>query len=138
MNTTTIKRNIVLFPNYCKWIGTALIVLSAIIFILQTQTNFLAFDVEYSIPLTLLIGGLALVNFSKEKVEDERIRKIRYRTLAYSFYTMVAWVFIGRIINSIFESTLEFYNSATALLILILTTNFMSFSANKDLDLDEE
>ena len=85
MNTTTIKRNIVLFPNYGKWIGTALIVLSAIIFILQTQTNFLAFDVEYSIPLTLFIGGLALVNFSKEKIEDERIRKIRYRTLAYSF-----------------------------------------------------
>ena len=90
------------------------------------------------IKLRILKASTGKIIVSKEKVEDERIRKIRYRTLAYSFYTMVAWVFIGRIINSIFESTLEFYNSATALLILILTTNFMSFSANKDLDLDEE
>ena len=139
MSLTSVKRPVYLLPNYFKWIGAAVIFSAVIVFIFQTQyENFLSFDEDYGVPTTLLLGGLAFVNFAQEKTEDERIRRIRYRTWAYSFYLFVGYVFFGRIFNMLFESPLEFYNSATALSITILLMNLAFFEGYKYSDINEE
>src|SRR5690606_27278692 len=138
MSREPIKRKLYLLPNYFKRMGIAIIILASFTFILQTQTQFLSADQDFEIPLTLLLVGLTLVSFSKEKVEDERIRNIRYRTWAYSFYSIIGYVVFGRILNYFLESPLEFYNSATAILIVILTLNVAYFSTYKEIDYDEE
>ncbi len=139
MSFTPVKRPVYLLPNYFKWVGAAVVISAVIVFIFQTQyENLLSFDEDYGVPTMLLLGGLALVNFAQEKKEDERIRRIRYRTWAYSFYLFVGYVFFGRIYNMFFESTLQFYNSATALSITILLMNLAFFEGNKYNDNIEE
>ncbi len=100
--------------------------------------NFLAFDEDYNSITTLLLIGLALITFSKEKLEDERIRRIRYKTFSYSFLTLVGFVITGRIMNQLFDFVLEFYNSSTALLFTILLLNLAYFEGNKEFGDAEE
>ena len=138
MSLTPVKRPVYLLPNYFKWIGTGILVIAVVVFIVQTQSQFLSSDEDYGIPATLILAGLALINFAKEKIEDERIRKIRYRTWAYSFYTIIGWVLFGRILNFFLDSPLEYYNSATSILISILMLNLAIFTGNKEIDVDEE
>ncbi|QFG52906.1 hypothetical protein [Chryseobacterium sp.] len=79
-----------------------------------------------------------MINISKEKIEDERIKKIRYRTWAYSLQSIIGLVVFGRILNSFLEEPLEYFNSSSALLIVILTLNLIYFSTYKELDYDKE
>lgn len=138
MSTQFIKRDVYLLPNSFKMVGVTVILLSVAVFILQTQGYFPDTEHDFRIAVTLLLTGLAMINISKEKIEDERIKKIRYRTWAYSFYSIIGYVVFGRILNYFLESPLEFYNSATAILIVILTLNVAYFSTYKEIDYDEE
>lgn len=136
-NEKRIKRSVYLFPNYFKKIGVLLILLSIIIFVVETQEIYFLFDEEYSLPIIFLLIGLALINFSKEKKEDERVRRIRYVTWSYSFYLIIFWVILGKIFSFAFDSV-QLYNSSVSLLLLILTMNILFFEANKEMDVDEE
>ncbi len=139
MKEKVVKRTVKLLPNYCKRIGLFLIVAAVVIFLLQTQLDhFLTHDEDYSIAGTLLLTGLALLNFSKEKVEDERIRKIRYKTLSYSFMTLVGFVIFGRILNQLIGFDFTYYSSSSAVLFTILLLNLAYFEANKEFDDAEE
>lgn len=139
MNDQIVKRAVKLLPNYCKKIGLGLIGGAVMIFLLQTQVdNFLAHDDEYGIVTTLILTGLGIINFSKEKVEDERIRKIRYKTLSYSFMSLAGFVIFGRILNQVFASNFTYYSSSSAVLFTILLLNLCFFEANKEFDDAEE
>lgn len=138
MSNKRVWTHVYLLPNYFKPIGITVIIFAAVIFVLQTQTQLLTSDQDFKIPVTLLLIGLTLLNFSKEKVEDERIKFIRYRTWAYSFYIIIGYVVFGRILNYFLEDPLEFYNSPTAILIVNLTLNLVYFSTYKEIDYDEE
>lgn len=137
-NEKRIKRSVYLFPNYFKKIGVVLLVFAIGLFIVQTQTNFLAFDKDYQIVTTTILAALGLINFAKEKFEDERIRKIRYVTWSYSFYGIITTVLLGRIFYIFFNSAIEYYNSSVAVLITYLLLNIAFFEANKQMDVDEE
>ncbi len=128
------KTKIYLFPNYCKIIGAGIFISAIILFIFQTQTQILNFDHEYEIVKILLLIGLFLFNFSKEKVEDERLIRIRLMTWAYSFYIVAFTVLFGRIFNLFLDDDLQYYNSATALLITYLLVNIVIFIRYKELD----
>ena len=129
------KTKIYLFPNYCKIIGAGIFISAILLFIIQTQI--LNFDDEYEIVKILLLGGLFLFNFSKEKIEDERLIRIRLMAWAYSFYIVAFTVVAGRIFNFFLDEDLQFYNSATALLITYLLANIVIFIRYRELDVVE-
>ncbi|MBF6611140.1 MAG: hypothetical protein ITF99_08385 [Chryseobacterium sp.] len=131
------KTKIYLFPNYCKIIGAGIFISAILLFIIQTQTQILSFDDEYEIVKILLLGGLFLFNFSKEKIEDERLIRIRLMAWAYSFYIVAFTVVAGRIFNFFLDEDLQFYNSATALLITYLSANIVIFIRYRELDVVE-
>ncbi len=93
MNNKRVLTHVYLLPNYFKPFGITVIIFAAVIFILQTQTQFLSSDQDFKIPVTLLLIGLTLLNFSKEKVEDERINFIRYRTCPILFISLLAMLY---------------------------------------------
>ncbi|MDF0719594.1 hypothetical protein P0M11_06220 [Kaistella sp. PBT33-4] len=138
MSTQFIKRDVYLLPNGFKMVGVAVILLSLALFILQTQGWFPDTDHDFRIAVTLLLTGLALINISKEKIEDERIKKIRYRTWAYSLQSIIGLVVFGRILNSFLEEPLEYFNSSSAILIVTLLLNLIYFATSKEVDYDKE
>ncbi len=127
-----------MLPNSFKMVGVAVILLSMAVFILQTQGYFPDIEHDFRIAVTLLLTGLALINISKEKIEDERIKKIRSRTWAYSFQSIIGLVVFGRILNSFLEEPLEYFNSTSAILIVTLLLNLIYFATSKEVDYDKE
>ncbi len=138
MSTEFIRREVYLLPNGFKIVGVALILSSVAVFIFQTQGFFPDTDHDVRIAVTLLLTGLAFINISKEKIEDERIKKIRYKTWSYTLQSIIGLVVGGRILNSFLEEPLEYFNSSSALLIVTLLLNLIYFATSKELEYDPE
>lgn len=93
-----------LLPNYFKKIGLVVAILPIILFIILRLTNILLGDnVEYyrDIMMNTILLGMFLIAFSKEKVEDEMIRSIRYKAFASALVFGVAFTLIQAPINLI-------------------------------------
>jgi len=87
-------------PNYFKkigWIGFV------VIFLILLSTNFFEGDLEIlkSILKMVSLVFLLIVVFSREKVEDEMIQKIRAQSYSFAFLGGVLYTLIQPIINYI-------------------------------------
>ena len=146
-----------LLPYLCKRIGWWLTIpsLIAMLLILHYDISFpfldyqvdgkLSFDKGFLFNLELnnftdeifsllLIGGLFMVAFSKEKVEDERIRHLRLESLLWAMLVNTVFLAFSIIFfyNDLFVWILA-YNIATPLVLFILRFNAQMYSERRKL-----
>jgi hypothetical protein len=89
------------------------------------------------LSFSLIIGGL-LVGFSKLKVEDEMISKIRYESLVWATYLNYGLFLLFTIfIYGISFLNVLFYNTFTLLLFFIIRFHYMIYKLNKSNQDDE-
>lgn len=129
---------VILLPNYFKIIGSIILILSVVTFFVQTQSGLLSFDEDFEIPVTGLLIGAFILNIAKEKVEDERVHRLRLLTWAQSFYYLCFLVISGKVFNFFLTQELEFFNSGIALATTVLLSNLLNFARNKSTDGFEE
>jgi hypothetical protein len=68
-----------LFPYWCKFLGYALLLADIPLFIINEDTFFKTI-------LSFTIAGLLLAGFSRERIEDEQISKLRLESLQWAIY----------------------------------------------------
>ena len=85
----------------------------------------------------IIVGGL-LVSFSKLKVEDEFIAKIRYESLVWATYLNYGLIlFFTLFVYGLSYINVLFYNTFTLLLFFIVRFHFMIYKLNKSGSDDE-
>lgn len=79
-----------------------------------------------------LLAGLILTAFSKEKIEDEWVAKVRLESLLWSVYVNTGLVLLAILFlyNDAFLSAM-IYNLFTTLIFFIIRFNFMIWSENR-------
>ena len=87
-----------LFPYWCKFLGIALVLVHVPVMHLSKELGF-----DFSVPVgseglfngrhlffmlttLLMLTGLVLIAFSKEKIEDEQINQLRQDSLQWAIY----------------------------------------------------
>ncbi|MBN9383280.1 MAG: hypothetical protein J0H74_21170 [Chitinophagaceae bacterium] len=82
----------------------------------------------------LLIAGLLLIAFSREKVEDERIAELRLESLLWAVYVNFAWLIFSIIFfyNGLFLQIIT-YNICTPLILFIIRYNVVMYNERKNL-----
>jgi len=89
------------------------------------------------LSFTLIIGGL-LIGFSKLKVEDEYISKIRYESLVWATYLNYAlFLLFTLLVYGISFLNVLFYNTFTLLLFFIIRFHYKIYKLNKTNQDDE-
>ena len=150
---------VTLLPNRYKKYGIATLVagvpltmgLSFILLELGVITNARAFFESWSPALVYypIIVGLALLNFSEEKQEDEMVQSLRYKAfMSGVFYLVVAFLwlpFYSNIFTFLRDSSMGMPDIGGMLgaLMLLLIYTYASFKYNlyrarKALEADEE
>jgi hypothetical protein len=130
----------VLFFNYeCSWLDTKVLsIFPTQIFGKKEYFSIISVNLTNTIVGILFIIGCLLVGFSKEKVEDEYIAKIRLSSLLWAVFVNYILLLIAFV--SIYESsflTVMVYNMFTVLLIFILRFNYLLHKNIKSVS-DEE
>jgi hypothetical protein len=76
----------------------------------------------------LLIIGLLLIAFSRERVEDERITRLRMESLLWAVYVNFAWLIFSIIFfyNGLFADIMT-YNICTPLILFIARFNWVMY-----------
>ena len=82
----------------------------------------------------LLIVGLLLVAFSRERLEDERITKLRLESLLWAVYVNSALLIFSIIFfyNGLFLNVMA-YNICTPLILFIIRFNMVMYNERKNL-----
>src|ERR1700743_250096 len=87
-----------LFPYWCKYLGVACFVAHVPVVLFQKQLGFdfpgasestgifSSHHVFYVLTTLLMLTGLVLFAFSKEKIEDEQIAQLRMDSLQWAIY----------------------------------------------------
>ena len=148
-----------LFPNKFKTIGWVLFVPSVLITILISvfhintdeylNVNVLALFsdelfgkaqyfsiiknsiVDELLTISMIIGGI-LIGFSKLKVEDEMISKIRYESLVWATYLNYGLILLFTLfIYGTSYLNVLFHNMFTLLLFFIIRFHYMIYKLNK-------
>jgi len=84
------------------------------------------------ISILIIIGGL-LVGFTKEKIEDEFIHKLRHESLVWAI--IVNYIILLLTVIFIYEEnffTVLVYNMFTPLLFFIIRFNFLKLKSNSN------
>jgi len=101
------QQSLNLLPNYYKKVGvgiflfTLFIALPSAWFLKQSEPQLLS-AYKTLLPtlfMDLLIAGLGLYAFSKDKVEDELITLLRLESMAYAFLWVVFYVVLSPLIQ---------------------------------------
>lgn len=143
-----------LFPNHFKKIGLALVIpgilLGTIYFLYDPKPEFLELSIRTAtkkivetnlfdeiLGITLIIG-LIFLGFSKEKIEDELISKIRLESLVWATY----FNYLILMLTIILCYDMTFYwvmvfNMFTILLFFIVRFNWVLYKSKKQIR-DEE
>ncbi|MFD0990949.1 hypothetical protein ACFQ1R_12645 [Mariniflexile jejuense] len=134
-----------LLPNKYKKIGWVLFLTGIIIgvflqifdstediFNLDLINNFGFEFLDEIISILIIIGGL-LVGFSKEKIEDEFIHKLRHESLVWAI--LLNYIILFLTVIFIYEGnffTVLVYNMFTPLIFFIVRFNFLKLKSNSD------
>jgi uncharacterized membrane protein YbjE (DUF340 family) len=84
--------------------------------------------------IDLFIVGLALYAFSKDKIEDERILAIRYKSLAGALILSIIYCLVVSVLNVVMG---DFQLSGQELIIIALIIYILCFTFLKRLDNNE-
>lgn len=82
----------------------------------------------------VLIVGLLMIAFSREKEEDERTGKLRLESLLWAVYVNSAWMMFSIIFfyNSLFANIMT-YNICTPLILFIARYHFVMYKERRNL-----
>jgi len=82
----------------------------------------------------LLIAGLLMIAFSREKEEDERTGKLRLESLLWAVYVNSAWMMFAIIFfyDTLFANIMV-YNICTPLILFIARFNFVMYKERRTL-----
>ena len=85
-----------LFPYWCKYLGVILFLVHLPVYMFRKNLGFAdltpsedlfsAYHIFYLLTTFLMLTGLVLIAFSKEKIEDEQIAQLRMDSLQWSIY----------------------------------------------------
>jgi len=148
-----------LFPHTCKTIGWIIAIPSFILMVLNLHFGFTFSFLDYqaNVPKVLLdnnflftiqsnnftdeiggvllIIGLLMIAFSKEKYEDERILKLRLESLLWAVFVNSIFLIFSIIFfyNSLFLNIMA-YNICTPLILFITRFNVVMYFEQKRLN----
>ncbi|SEQ77399.1 hypothetical protein [Pedobacter rhizosphaerae] len=148
-------KNSLLIPNRYKFIGWVVFILSTGVYtvinyfdlpvpkitlvLIPRVFNWSDGNLWDEIILTLVIIGLLLISFSKEKKEDEYISLLRLRSwqwsvlISYGVLFMATWTIYGGMYLAFM-----IYNMLTVLLVFIIKFNFSLYRLRKEGVSDEK
>ena len=134
-----------LLPNKYKTLGWILFIIGIIsgiiLQVVDWDDNPLNFDfiknwgfeyLDEIISVLIIIGGL-LVGFTKEKIEDEFVHKLRHDSLVWAF--IVNYTILLLTVVFIYEGnffTVLVYNMFTPLLFFIIRFNFLKLKSSSN------
>lgn len=148
-----------LFPHKYRLVGWVLAIPSCVLMLLvlhaEFELKFLYFGKGHSIFTSdgadflfnihrhnftdevgslLLIAGLLMIAFSREKEEDERTIKLRLESLLWAVYVNSAWMMFSIIFfyDTLFANIMT-YNICTPLILFIARFNFVMYKERKNL-----
>ena len=95
-----------LFPYWCKYLGVILFIAHIPVVLFRQQLGFGGGESEgtalftsqhvfFMITTLLMLTGLVLFAFSKEKIEDEQISQLRLDSLQWAVYLSYIMLIIG-------------------------------------------
>ena len=135
-----------LLPNKCKKLGKAIFVISAILgfyilFIEKSYADgFLIFDswqaVKYNIAIIGSLLGLALVAFSKERVEDELVMWLRADAMIKALWLSCVLVFLCALF--LYGGNYFYYLSVAQYIVLLLYIFIFRYNMYKHIKNNEE
>jgi hypothetical protein len=134
-----------LLPNKYKKLGWFLfligIILGVFLQIFNFEEDLFGMDIinnfgyeflDEIISILLIVGGL-LVGFTKEKIEDEFIHKLRHESLVWAI--IVNYFILLLTVIFIYETnffTVLIYNMFTPLIFFIIRFNFLKLKSNEN------
>lgn len=134
-----------LLPNKFKKLGWVLfltgVTVGILLQIIDVDEDIFDFDfinnfgyefLDEIISVVIIFGGL-IVGFSKEKIEDEFIHKLRHESLAWAF--LINYVLLIVTILFIYEENffdVMIYNMFTPLIFFIIRFNFLKLKSSND------
>jgi hypothetical protein len=148
-----------LLPNKCKSIGWIIVIPAFVLMIFNLHYGFMfkfldyevkglkkisfdngfLFNIQFNnftdeVGGLLLIIGLLMIAFSKEKKEDERILKLRLESLLWAVYVNSAFLILSIIFfyNELFLKIMT-YNICTPLILFIVRFNLLMYNERKNL-----
>jgi len=147
-----------LFPHKYRLVGWVLAVPSFILMLLVLHADFQLGFLEYGgnglfnfdgqkflfgihrhnftdeVGSLLLISGLLMIAFSREKEEDERTVKLRLESLLWAVYVNSAWMMFSIIFfyDTLFANIMT-YNICTPLILFIARFNFVMYKERRTL-----
>lgn len=98
----------------------------------DVNTGVAAMRLHHDIIILLLIFGLLLIAFSKEKIEDEQIAQLRLDSLQWAIYLNYA-IFIACVISihGLYFIPIILFNIVTPLLFFIIRFRWKIYSLNR-------
>ncbi|MBN8855245.1 MAG: hypothetical protein BGO55_24430 [Sphingobacteriales bacterium 50-39] len=147
-----------LFPHKYRLVGWVLTIPSFILMLLVLHADFRLSFLEYGrkgkfqfdgesflfnihrhnftdeVGSLLLITGLLMIAFSREKEEDERTVKLRLESLLWAVYVNSAWMMFSIIFfyDTLFANIMT-YNICTPLILFIARFNFVMYKERRTL-----
>ncbi len=135
MNSDAFVSKTVLFPNYFKKVGVAIIVLSLAtpitLKILELKPSEEDFNVLKPMVTALIFLGLFFLVSAKEKEENEFVESCRSKAMRFSFTYGIVYVIGSPFIHYLFEGNLLYEVSAAQVIGTMVMVYLMLFSLLK-------
>ena len=139
-----------LFPYWCRYLGYALIVAHVPVMLLRKALGFdspgeaagpglfNSHHIFFMVTTLLMLVGLVIVAFAKEKVEDEQISQLRLDSLQWAVYLnyMILIVTLVFTSNNDFRDILHL-NLLIPLVFFIVRFRWVIFRLNSSLSKEE-
>jgi hypothetical protein len=149
LNFTNMKSRF-LFPYWCRYLGYALILVHIPVMLLRktlgldtpweadSQALFNSHHIFFMATTLLMLVGLVIVAFAKEKIEDEQISQLRLDSLQWAVYLN----YIILIVTLVFTSNNDFrdilhINLLIPLVFFIIRFRWVIFRLNSSLSKEE-
>jgi len=135
-----------LFPYYFKFVGLALIIVIHFPIIHLLQLMHVQFDesdtslfnyhhVFFVLTYVMIVIGLLMIAFSKEKIEDEHISQLRLDSLQWALYLNYAILVISLIFtNGIDTKDIMKLNLWVPLVFFIIRFRWVLYRLNRSLN----
>jgi len=124
-----------LLPHDCKMFGTIIAILGIAIIVFSDIFGWMKIgktDMTLTVSCALMIIGGIMIAFSKERIEDEFISKLRLSSLLWAIFInyMLLLIAILTVYGIDFLNVL-FYSMFTPLIIFIIRFNFLYYKYSR-------
>jgi len=139
-----------LFPTWCRWLGLALFLVHLPVMHIWGIYNihsdpkdtdmFSTGHLFFILTVVLMVSGLFLIAFSRERIEDEQIYQLRLSSLRWAIFANYAVLIIGLIFttNKADYKDILRLNLWVPLVFFILLFRYKIFRLNRSLGKEEE